>query len=106
METEYKTLKEFYPYYLSEHNLGTCRTLHFIGTTLVLISLVAFIATLNFKYLVLCPIFGYFFAWVGHFIFEKNRPATFKYPLKSLICDFIMYWDMLRFEIPFEGKLK
>jgi hypothetical protein len=50
--------------------------------------------------------FGYFFAWLGHFVFEKNRPATFKYPLKSLASDFIMFWEMLTFEIPFKGKLK
>ena len=106
MEKEYKTLKEFYPYYLSEHNLGVCRSLHFIGTSLVLLSLVAFITTLKVKYLIACPVAGYFFAWVGHFIFEKNRPATFKYPIKSLASDFIMYWEMITFVLPFKGKLK
>lgn len=106
MEKEYKNLKDFYPYYLTEHNFGICRTLHFIGTSLVIISFVSFIATLNWKYLVACPLFGYFFAWIGHFVFEKNRPATFKYPLLSLMSDFVMYWDMLTFEIPFSGKLQ
>lgn len=103
---EYTTLKEFYPYYLSEHSNGICRTLHFIGTTIVIISFIAFLATLNLKYLAICPIAGYFFAWIGHFIFEKNRPATFKYPLKSLASDFIMYWEMLSFQLPFSGELK
>lgn len=103
---EYKTLKEFYPYYLSEHNSGICRTLHFIGTTIVLLNLVAFISSLNITFLVLCPLSGYFFAWIGHFLFEKNRPATFKYPLKSLMSDFLMYWDMITFELPFKGELK
>ncbi len=104
--TEYKTLKEFYPYYLSEHNLGISRSLHFIGTFLVILNLVAFIVSLNFKFILLSVFFGYFFAWLGHFVFEKNRPATFKYPIKSLASDFIMFWQMLTFELPFKGKLK
>ncbi|MFT6070377.1 MAG: hypothetical protein ACJAT2_000823 [Bacteriovoracaceae bacterium] len=104
--TEYKTLKEFYPYYLTEHNLGVSRSLHFIGTSLVIINLIAFIVSLSFKFLLMSVFFGYFFAWLGHFVFEKNRPATFKYPLKSLASDFIMFWEMLTFEIPFKGKLK
>jgi hypothetical protein len=103
---DYKSLKDFYPYYLTEHNSGVCRTLHFIGTSLVIINMTAFVASLNYQYILLSIFFGYSFAWVGHFIFEKNRPATFKYPFKSLACDFIMFWQMLSFEIPFKGKLK
>lgn len=106
MEKEFKTLKDFYPYYLTEHNLGVCRTLHFIGTSIVIVFFIAFVSSLKFKYLMACPVAGYFFAWIGHFIFEKNRPATFKYPLKSLMSDFVMYWDMLTFKIPFTGKLQ
>lgn len=102
---EYKTLKEFYPYYLTEHNLGISRSLHFIGTTLVIINLIIFITTVNPFFILSSVFFGYFFAWIGHFIFEKNKPATFKYPFKSLASDFIMYWQMLTFEIPFKGKL-
>lgn len=41
------------------------------------------------------PVFGYGFAWVGHFFFEKNRPATFTHPLYSLIGDFVMFRDIL-----------
>ena len=102
----YKNFNEFYPYYLSEHSNGVCRTLHFIGTSFVIISFLAFITTLKVKYLILCPVMGYLFAWLGHFLFEKNRPATFKYPLKSLLSDFVMFWEMLTFKIPFSGKLK
>lgn len=103
--TEYKTLKDFYPYYLTEHNLGISRSLHFVGTCLVLINLIAFIVTLKYEFIVSSILFGYLFAWVGHFVFEKNRPATFKYPFKSLASDFIMFWQMLTFELPFKGKL-
>jgi len=95
MEKEYKTLKEFYPYYLTEHSNTTCRTLHFAGTTLVFILL--FIAAF---------IVGYGFAWVGHFFFEKNKPATFKYPLYSFVCDFLMYFDLLLGKIPFNSNSK
>jgi hypothetical protein len=102
---EYKTLKEFYPYYLTEHNLGISRSLHFIGTSLVIINFIAFIVSLDYIFILSAIVFGYLFAWIGHFVFEKNRPATFKYPIKSLASDFIMFWQMLTFEIPFKGKL-
>ena len=90
-----KTFREFYIFYLSEHSNKTCRLLHFIGTTLVF--LFAFLAVyLNKPVLwIFVPIAGYGFAWVGHLIFEKNKPATFKYPLWSLKSDFKMYFDIL-----------
>ncbi len=95
MEKKYQSLKEFYPFYLSEHTNLTCRRLHFFGTTLVFIFLGLFLYTLNFGYFLLIPISGYGFAWIGHFFFEKNKPATFQYPLYSFCSDFIMYWDIL-----------
>ena len=96
-----KTFREFYIFYLSEHSNKTCRLLHFIGTTLVF--LFAFLAVyLNKPVLwIFVPIAGYGFAWVGHFIFEKNRPATFIYPLYSLIGDWVMFKDMLAGKIKF-----
>ena len=92
---------DFYPYYLEEHSNRTCRRLHFIGTTLALAMLVAAFVTLNFWLLLLVPVFGYAFAWVGHFFFEKNRPATFTYPFYSLMGDFVMYKDILTGKIRF-----
>ncbi len=89
-EQRYQTLKEFYPYYLTEHLDPVCRALHYTGTTLLLLVVAASIYFGNAKILFLLPVVGYAFAWVGHFVFEKNKPATFKYPLFSLASDFIM----------------
>lgn len=97
----YASFREFYPYYLSEHRNSTCRRLHFVGSSLVLITLVAAIATRHWAWLWLCPLFGYGFAWVGHFFFEKNRPATFTHPLYSFAGDWVMYVQMLGGRIKF-----
>ncbi len=95
METRYRTFKEFYPFYLQEHANRTCRRLHFAGSTLVLLLLATAIVTGELALLWLLPVVGYGFAWVGHFFFEHNRPATFKYPLFSLMGDWVMFRDML-----------
>lgn len=95
MEKRYNSLKEFYPFYLTEHSNATCRTLHFVGTGLVIISFLTFLVTFTWYYLAVIPFLGYGFAWVGHFFFEKNKPATFQYPGYSLASDFIMFWDLL-----------
>ena len=89
--SRYATFREFYPYYLSEHRNVTCRKLHFAGSTLVLALVATAIATMNAWWLLAVPLAGYGFAWVGHFAFEKNRPATFTYPLWSLAADFRMW---------------
>lgn len=92
---------DFYPYYLSEHADRTCRRLHFVGTTLVIALAAASVLTANPWLLLFIPLAGYGFAWVGHFFFEKNRPATFEYPFYSLWGDFVMYKDMLTGKITF-----
>ena len=104
MDARFATFGEFYPFYLSEHRNPTCRKLHFAGTTLVILLLVAAIATQAWWLLWLVPVAGYGFAWVGHFGFEKNRPATFKYPGYSFIGDWVMYWQLLTGKIPFEER--
>ena len=96
MEKKYTSLKEFYPYYLTEHQNPTSRILHFIGTGLVLVVLGVSIATTQYIWLAAIPVIGYGFAWVGHFFFEKNKPATFTYPFYSLASDFILFFDLLR----------
>lgn len=89
MDKEYKNLDEFYPFYLSQHSNRTCRRLHFIGTILAIFQLIRTIFfALNIANFFLVLVIGYGFAWVGHFFFEKNRPATFKYPWLSLQGDF------------------
>lgn len=101
MSQTYKTFADFYPYYLAEHSDRTCRRLHFVGSALVLVVLAYVIATANFLALLLVPLIGYGFAWVGHFFFEHNRPATFKYPLYSLIGDWVMFKEMITGKIKF-----
>jgi hypothetical protein len=95
MSERFTSFREFYPFYLGEHSNRTCRRLHFIGTTLLLIVVIYSIASGQYRWLWLTPVLGYGFAWVGHFVFEKNRPATFRYPLYSLLGDFVMYRDIL-----------
>lgn len=97
----YSNFREFYPYYLGEHSHRTSRRLHFIGTSLVLGFLAAALVTRNAWWLLAMPLAGYGFAWVGHFFFEHNRPATFTHPLWSLMGDWVMYRDMLIGRIPF-----
>ena len=99
-EKKYKSFSDFYPFYLSEHSDKLNRRLHFTGILLALISLVFVILTQKWVLLILLPIFGYGFAFLGHFFIEKNKPATFKYPLYSLMGDLVMFKDILT------GKIK
>ena len=98
------TLKEFYPFYLEEHSNSTSRILHFIGTSLVLLLIPTALIVNDAKVLFLIPFVGYGFTWVGHFFFEKNKPATFQYPGYSLASDFILFWDLLRGKEKFWNK--
>ncbi len=92
----FNSFQDFYPYYLAEHANRTSRRLHVIGTLGALLQLASAIA-LREPILVLTALLtGYGFAWVGHFVFEKNRPATFRYPLYSLRGDFTMAFEVLR----------
>lgn len=91
----YGNFKEFYPFYLSQHENLVCRRLHFMGSLTVLAILAAAIVTANFLWMLALPVAGYGFAWVGHFWFEKNRPATFSYPIYSLKGDWVMFWEIL-----------
>jgi hypothetical protein len=98
----FQSFKEFYPFYLGEHSNSICRRLHFFGTSgVLLIALLVIFQQLALVWLWALPVCGYGFAWVGHFFFEKNRPATFKHPLYSLIGDWVMYKDILIGKIRF-----
>ena len=98
---QFNSFAEFYPYYLKEHGNSTCRRLHFIGTTLVIGLLAYVLGKGALGLLIAVPIAGSGFAWVGHFFFEKNRPATFQHPFYSLLGDFVMYRDMILGKVPF-----
>lgn len=91
----------FYQFYLSEHTNRTSRRLHFIGSTLVVLLVLAATVYQAWWLLWVALIQAYGFAWVGHFLFELNRPATFKHPLKSFVSDWRMWWEMLTGKIPF-----
>lgn len=99
----FTSFKEFYPYYLSEHQNATCRILHFIGSWLVLAVIAWAVTAHSFGLLLLLPVIGYGFAWLGHFFFEKNRPATFSYPFYSLAGDWVMFKDILLKRISLKG---
>ncbi|MFO0849227.1 MAG: DUF962 domain-containing protein [Gemmataceae bacterium] len=95
------SFREFYPYYLAEHSNRWNRRLHFAGQVLAVSLLVGFAATLDWWLLLAAPLAGYGVSWVGHFLVEGNRPATFRHPLYSLRGDVTMCWDMLTGRVPF-----
>ena len=101
MTKQFQTFQAFYPYYLAEHSHPICRRLHFIGSILVLITAICIVVTRIWGLIWLLPVLGYGFAWAGHYFFEKNKPATFTYPLYSLIGDWVMFRDMLMGKIKF-----
>jgi len=92
---------EFYPFYLSEHSHRICRRMHFMGSTLSLMCLAMLAITGKPQYFVYALLCGYGCAWIGHFVFEKNKPASFKRPLYSFMGDWVMYRDMWRGRVSF-----
>ncbi len=100
MSKKYTSFAEFYPFYLSQHQHTICRRLHFIGSLLIIILIGFSLLTSHYTLLWFTPLLGYGFAWVGHVFFEKNKPATFTYPLYSLCSDWVMFKDILL------GKIK
>lgn len=99
--SSFNSFDAFYPHYLSEHGNRVCRRLHFIGSTLVIAVVLVALVTGQLRWLWLAPVAGYGFAWIGHYVFEKNRPATFKHPLYSLLGDWVMYGQMWRGKVRF-----
>ncbi len=100
MPKKYTSFAEFYPFYLSQHQHTICRRLHFIGSLLIIMLVGFSLLTSHYTLLWFTPLLGYGFAWVGHVFFEKNKPATFTYPLYSLCGDWVMFKDILL------GKIK
>ena len=95
MSGPYRNFKEFYPFYLSEHSHPVSRRLHFTGTSIAAALLIAALVTQQWRFAALALVQGYAFAWAGHFFFEHNKPATFKYPAFSLMGDWRLWWDIL-----------
>ena len=100
-ERRFDTFAEFYPFYLAEHSSRASRRLHFVGTTVGIGLVVAAVVTRVWWLAVLALLQGYAFAWVGHFFFEHNKPATFKYPGYSFMGDWRLWWEILTRKQPF-----
>jgi hypothetical protein len=96
----FTSFRDFYPYYLGEHSHPVCRRLHLAGTALTLAAIIAALVTRRWARLLVAPVAGYGLAWIGHYAFERNRPATFRYPLYSLLGDLAMFRDVLLRRIP------
>ena len=99
-EREYKSFTDFWPYYVNEHSKPATRVLHAIGSSVALLLMGLVIVVGKWWLFPLGFAVGYGFAWIGHFFVEKNKPATFKYPLWSFMGD----WKMLAFMIA--GKME
>lgn len=99
-QKKFSSFAEFYPFYLSEHSNLACRRLHFAGAWIGIFCVLTFVSQLQVGWLVAGVLSGYTFSWIGHFFFEKNRPASFKSPLYSFMGDWAMFLDILR------GKVK
>ena len=100
-DKKFTTFADFYLFYLSEHSNQTSRRLHFVGTSIGFILIVSAILTRTPMLILYGVLQGYVFAWVGHFFFEHNRPATFKYPFYSFAGDWRMWADVLTGKIRF-----
>jgi hypothetical protein len=92
---------EFYPFYLTQHADRHCRRTHFIGSSGALLCIAVAIVTANAWWVLAALVFGYGGAWIGHFFYEHNRPATFKQPWLSFKADWVMYWQMLTGKLSF-----
>ncbi len=95
MSARIASFAEFYPFYLTQHANRMCRRTHCIGSSLALAGLAMFIFSSNPWWILVALAMGYGGAWIGHFVFEKNRPASFAQPLYSFRADWVMYWQML-----------
>jgi hypothetical protein len=85
-----RSFEEFWPYYVGEHRHPLNRALHYAGTSMAIGTVAAAAITRRPLLLLLAPVVGYGPSWIGHFFLENNRPATFDYPLWSLLADFKM----------------
>ena len=86
-----RSYEDFWPIYLREHMNKTCRVLHYIGSSWAILCMLMLVITLNWIWFVAGFVGAYGMAWIGHYGFEKNRPATFQYPLWSFASDWRMF---------------
>ena len=103
-DSGFRSFADFYHFYLSEHRHPVSRVLHYIGTWGAVLCLVALIVSGEAEWLLGALVSGYALAWLGHFGFEHNRPATFRYPFYSLAGDFRMWWELTLGKLRFRDK--
>lgn len=94
--TSIASFDEFWPHYVRAHTDPRNRLLHAVGTASALAAVSAGVSTGNLLLIAAAPVLGYGPAWIGHFVLEGNRPATFQHPFYSLRADFKMLWLMLQ----------
>ena len=90
MSGRIESYEDFWPYYLGEHKTAGNRAFHILGSLLSLGLVMLAIILFDWRFLLVAIFSGYAFAWLGHAFIERNPPATFKYPLWSLLSDFRM----------------
>ncbi len=100
-EKPFRTFADFYPFYLSEHANRVSRRLHFVGTSIAVALFITALVTQLWWLVAVALIQGYAFAWVGHFFFEHNKPATFRYPGLSFMGDWRPWWEILTGKVRF-----
>lgn len=101
---KYRSVKEFYPFYLSEHQHTANRFLHFAGIALLCLCFITCVLFHNVYFFIAIPVVAYIFAWAGHQFFEKNKPATLKHPFYSIACDFLFFGDVIMGRQTFRAK--
>jgi hypothetical protein len=104
-DSGFRSFAEFYPFYLSEHRHPVSRVLHYLGTWGSVVCVFAFCVTGGFPWLAAGLVSGYSFAWIGHFRFERNKPATFRHPFYSFAGDFRMWWELNLGKLRFRDQL-
>lgn len=103
MAERIKNFKEFYPYYLTQHGKMWTRIFHFLGTLLLVAVAIYVVQSGKERFLWYLPIFGYGLSAFSHYVFEKNRPTTFQYPVWTLLSDFKMFFQLLTFKEKFKA---
>jgi hypothetical protein len=105
-DSGFRSFAEFYAFYLSEHRHPVSRLLHYLGTWGSVLCVAALAITGELLWLLGALLSGYTFAWIGHFRFERNKPATFRHPLYSLASDFRMWWELNVGRLKFRERSK
>jgi hypothetical protein len=94
-QKKYNSLKEFYPFYLSEHQNTMNRALHFTGISLLCLCFITSMLFHNVYFFIAIPFVAFGFSWIGHQFFERNKPSTLKYPFFNIACDFLLFGDII-----------